>query len=167
MDTSHLLSVHHFDLAFVSEGISKQVLYDINFEIESDEILGVVGESGSGKSVTSLAILGLLPKGNTKILKGDIRYQNNSLLEISEKEFRKLRGKEIAMIFQEPMSSLNPSMKCGKQVLEILLQHTTLSKAEAKKETLLLFEKVKLPDPERAYISYPSSTQWWSKNNEL
>ncbi|MEW7289396.1 ABC transporter ATP-binding protein [Aquimarina sp. 2304DJ70-9] len=155
MDNSILLSVQDLCVSFFSEEIENQILYDISFDIHKNEILGVVGESGSGKSVASLAILGLLPDKISKITKGDIRYNGRSLLDITEKEYRAIRGNEIAMIFQEPMSSLNPSTKCGKQVLEILLQHTTLSKTEAKTEVLALFNKVKLPDPDRAYRSYP------------
>jgi len=154
MDISTLLSVKNLNVSFSSEGQETQVLYDISFNINPNEILGVVGESGSGKSVTSLAIMGLLP---TKIARvsGEITYNNTSLLDLDPKILRSIRGNEIAMIFQEPMSSLNPSMKCGKQVLEILLQHTSLSKSEAKEEVLSLFEKVKLPDITRAYNSYP------------
>ncbi|MDY8137161.1 ABC transporter ATP-binding protein [Aquimarina sp. 2201CG5-10] len=155
MENTVLLSVQNLDVSFPSSGNENRVLHDITFDIHTDEILGVVGESGSGKSVTSLAILGLLPKKTAKIPRGNIFYKNVSLLELKEKEFRKIRGNEIAMIFQEPMSSLNPSMRCGKQVIEILLQHTNLSKTEAKAEVITLFQKVKLPDPDRAFRSYP------------
>jgi len=155
MNTTTLLSVQDLCVSFFSEGTENQVLYDISFDIHKNEILGVVGESGSGKSVTSLTILGLLPDKIAKISRGSIHYNNTSLLTITEKEYRTIRGNKIAMIFQEPMSSLNPSTKCGKQVLETLLLHTTLSKTEAKAEVLSLFEKVKLPDPDRAYRSYP------------
>ncbi|GAA4279388.1 ABC transporter ATP-binding protein [Aquimarina mytili] len=155
MDNTILLSVQDLCVSFFSEGTENQVLYDVSFDIYTNEILGVVGESGSGKSVASLAILGLLPDKISKIRKGTIVYDTAPLLGLDEKEYRNIRGNEIAMIFQEPMSSLNPSAKCGKQVLEILLQHTNLSKTEAKTEVLSLFDKVKLPDPERAYKSYP------------
>ncbi|WP_108808108.1 ABC transporter ATP-binding protein [Aquimarina spinulae] len=155
MNTTTLLSVQNLCVSFLSEEKENQVLYDISFDIHKNEILGVVGESGSGKSVASLAILGLLPNKISKITKGNIIYDGISLLSCNEKEYRAIRGNEIAMIFQEPMSSLNPSMKCGKQVEEILFQHTSLSKAEIKVEVLSLFEKVKLPEPDRAYKSYP------------
>ncbi len=155
MDTTTLLSVQDLCVSFFSEGKENQVLYDVSFTIYNNEILGVVGESGSGKSVASLAILGLLPDKISKIQKGKIVYDDISLTGLTENQYRSIRGNEIAMIFQEPMSSLNPSAKCGKQVLEILLQHTTLSKAAAKTEVLSLFDKVKLPDPERAYSAYP------------
>ncbi len=155
MDNSTLLSVQNLCVSFLSEDKENQVLFDLSFSIQKNEILGVVGESGSGKSVASLAILGLLPNKISQITKGNINYDGKSLLDLHKKEYRSIRGNEIAMIFQEPMSSLNPSMKCGKQVAEILHQHTTLSKTEIKNEVLSLFSKVKLPDPDRAYTSYP------------
>ncbi len=154
MNNTTLLSVENLCVSFFSEKKENQVLHDISFEIQKNEILGIVGESGSGKSVASLAILGLLPIKTAKV-SGEIRYNNTSIAHLSQKQYRSIRGNQIAMIFQEPMSSLNPSMKCGKQVVEILLEHTALSKKEAKNEVLSLFEKVKLPDPERAYRSYP------------
>lgn len=155
MDKTTLLSVQDLCVSFFSDKKENKVLHHISFDIHENEILGVVGESGSGKSVASLAILGLLPQKISKITQGDIIYSNSSILGLTEKQYRSVRGNEIAMIFQEPMSSLNPSMRCGKQVAEILLEHTSLSKTAIKKEVLLLFHKVKLPDPERAYRSYP------------
>ncbi|AXT57409.1 ABC transporter ATP-binding protein [Aquimarina sp. AD1] len=154
MDNEPLLSVKNLNVSFSSEKKEIQVLYDISFDIKPNEILGVVGESGSGKSVTSLAVMGLLSKKTAKV-SGKIFYRDNDLLDFDDKKLRSIRGNEIAMIFQEPMSSLNPSMKCGKQVIEILLQHTKFTKSEAKEEVLSLFEKVKLPDEVRAYNSYP------------
>src|SRR5690606_28258530 len=106
-------------------------------------------------SVSSLAILGLLPKKISKITSGSILFDNQDLTILSSKAFQTIRGKKIAMIFQEPMSSLNPSMTCGKQVQEILLQHENLSKTQAEQETLSLFEQVKLPNPARVYDAYP------------
>ncbi|GAA4110220.1 ABC transporter ATP-binding protein [Aquimarina addita] len=155
MDTTTLLSVKNLSVSFSSENKENQVLHNISIAMAPNEILGVVGESGSGKSVTSLAIMGLLPKNVTTINSGSIQYDGRSLLNMDAKELRAIRGNEIAMIFQEPMSSLNPSMKCGKQVIEIILQHTKLSKSEAKSEVLSLFKKVQLHDIERAYNSYP------------
>ena len=155
MQNSKLLDVKNLSISFLSEGIENEIIHDISYHLYSNEILGVVGESGSGKSVSSLAVLGLLPKNILKITNGSIGFNNHDLTKLNASAFQKIRGKDIAMIFQEPMSSLNPSMKCGKQVIEILLQHTSLSKAEAKAETLSLFEKVKLPSPERMYHAYP------------
>ncbi len=154
MDDTTLLSVRHLCVSFFSEKTENQVLHDISFTIKKDEILGVVGESGSGKSVASLAVLGLLPSKTTKVT-GEILFNGASITNLTEKQYQSIRGNQIAMIFQEPMSSLNPSMRCGKQVAEVLFQHTLLSNKEVKAEVLSLFVKVKLPDPERAYRSYP------------
>lgn len=127
----------------------------ISYHLNKNEILGIVGESGSGKSVSSLALMGLLPNKLASITSGDIYFNKENITRISPKVFQSLRGNNIAMIFQEPMSSLNPSMRCGKQVEEILQQHTNLSKSELKAEVLQLLEQVKLPNPERVYKAYP------------
>ncbi|WP_139957182.1 ABC transporter ATP-binding protein [Flavicella sediminum] len=148
-----LLKIENLHISFPSKKEENKVIHGISFELNSNEILGIVGESGSGKSVSSLAVLGLLPKA-TKI-EGAITFEGKSLCKLSNKEFRKIRGNEISMIFQEPMSSLNPSMTCGEQVLEVLLQHTKLSKKEAKQEVIQLFEKVKLPRATEMYGQYP------------
>ena len=155
MQNNTILSIRNLNLAFINDHIERQVLFDIDLELKKNEILGVVGESGSGKSVTSLSILGLLPAKTTKISSGKILYEGKDLLEVHKKELQSIRGNEISMIFQEPMSSLNPSMRCGKQVLEILQLHKQLSVRDAKKEVLSLFDKVKLPDIHRAYKAYP------------
>ncbi|MEZ7498506.1 ABC transporter ATP-binding protein [Flavobacterium sp. Arc3] len=150
-----LLSVQNLEISFKKEGIYTAVIKNISYDLQQNEILGIVGESGSGKSVSSLAIMGLLPANISRISEGEIIFDNNNVGHLSEKELQQLRGNEIAMIFQEPMSSLNPSLKCGFQVQEILLQHTSLSKAETKIETLSLFDKVKLPNPEILFDKYP------------
>ncbi len=155
MKTPKLLDIKNLSIAFSSEGQKREIIHSISYELYSNEILGIVGESGSGKSVSTLAILGLLPKDISEITTGQILFGNNDLTELNEKSLQKIRGNEIAMIFQEPMSSLNPSMTCGKQVLEIVLQHTQLSKSDAKAEVISLFEKVKLPLPKRVYKAYP------------
>ncbi|UZO81974.1 ABC transporter ATP-binding protein [Aquimarina sp. ERC-38] len=150
-----LLSVRNLHVSFYTGSVENEVLSDISIDIAKNEIVGVVGESGSGKSVTSLAIMGLLPKNISKITKGTILFDNEDLTQIAPTTYTKLRGNDIAMIFQEPMSSLNPSMTCGKQVAEVLSLHTQLTQAEIKQKVLILFEKVKLPDVTRAYRSYP------------
>ena len=155
MPKTILLEVKNLSISFFNKKEETEIIHNISYHLNTNEILGIVGESGSGKSVSSLAILGLLPNKVSKITNGTIEYNNQDLSSLSPKAFQKIRGNAIAMIFQEPMSSLNPSMTCGKQVTEILLQHTKLSKAEAKAETLLLFQKVKLPLPERVYKAYP------------
>lgn len=130
-----------------------KVINDITFKIKPNSILGIVGESGSGKSLTSLAVMGLLPR-NAKT-EGEINFYEKKILTLSEKEFQKYRGNEISMIFQEPMSSLNPTITCGKQVAEILKIHTNLSKKEIQEEVISLFEKVKLPRPKQIFNAYP------------
>ena len=152
---SHLLAIEDLSISFFSNGEENEIIHNISYHLNPNEILGIVGESGSGKSVSSLAILGLLPKKISKITSGSIVFEDDDLTKITSKAFQKIRGQKIAMIFQEPMSSLNPSTTCGKQVEEMLLQHTKLSKKEIKAETLSLFEKVKLPEPERVYSAYP------------
>ncbi|MFD0990610.1 ABC transporter ATP-binding protein [Mariniflexile jejuense] len=151
MPQKTVLSIKNLSISFGEN----EVIHNISYHLNQNEILGIVGESGSGKSVSSLAILGLLPKKISKITSGEILYNDFDLTTLSSKAFQQIRGKKIAMIFQEPMSSLNPSMTCGKQVQEILLQHTKLSKQAAKEETINLFEKVKLPDANRVYNAYP------------
>ncbi|QXP60727.1 ABC transporter ATP-binding protein [Olleya sp. HaHaR_3_96] len=150
-----LLKTDSLSIDFKSEGSLKTIINNMSYVINKNEIVGIVGESGSGKSVSSLAILGLLPKQISKITSGSILFNDLDLLQLNTKQFQKIRGQQIAMIFQEPMSSLNPSMTCGKQVEEVLFQHTKLTKKEVRAETLSLLEKVKLPDPKRVYKAYP------------
>ena len=154
MATKKILDVLGLNISFGENKQETTVVHDIDFSLYENEILAIVGESGSGKSVTSKAIMGLLSDKNTHI-KGGINFEETSLLSLSSKEFAKLRGNDIAMIFQEPMSALNPSLTCGFQVAEILLHHKKVSASEVKKEVLQLFEKVKLPRPQDMYTSYP------------
>ena len=154
MQPQKILTVNQLAISFKQQGEVHEVIHHISFNLHKNEILAIVGESGSGKSVSSLAVLGLLPKKNT-IIEGSIVFENQSLLDTSEKDFQKIRGNEISMIFQEPMSSLNPSMRCGEQVVEILLQHTSLNRKSAREETLRLFDKVKLPTIEKIFRAYP------------
>lgn len=144
-----MLQVKNLSISFAKN----KVLHEISFTIKPNKILGVVGESGSGKSVSSLAILGLLPKSTN--ISGEIIFDNKNVLDFSEKDFQKIRGNDIAMIFQEPMSSLNPTLTCGFQVAEILNLHSNLSASEIKSAVISLFEKVKLPRPEAIFKSYP------------
>ena len=150
-----LIEVNELNISFYKDKVEKQIIKNISFDIKPNQIVAVVGESGSGKSISSLALMGLLPKGISKITSGSIIFDDKNLVSLSEKEFQTIRGQEIAMIFQEPMSSLNPSMRCGKQIEEILNQHTKLSTSDIKTEVLNLFEKVKLPNPKRIFKAYP------------
>ena len=155
MNQAALLSVKNLSLGFKSRNTTNAVLHDISFDVLANEIVGIVGESGSGKSVTNLAVLGLLPQKSVDISSGEILFEGADLLNYSTQELQEIRGNAISMIFQEPMSSLNPSMRCGKQVTEILQRHKKLSTQEAKTETLRLFEQVKLPRPESVFKAYP------------
>jgi len=153
------LPVLAIDNLSVSFGASVAVR-QISLLLQPAQVLGIVGESGSGKSMTALSIIGLLPESPHIKVKGKINYTTSSgkvvdLRNISIKELNKFRGNEIAMIFQDPLSSLNPSMKCGQQAIEPLRYHLRLTKREAKKHILSLFEKVKLPDPQKIFESYP------------
>jgi len=150
-----LLHIDHVTISAKKEGRWTPIIKDSSFVLNQNEILGIVGESGSGKSVTSLAIMGLLPKGILEITSGKIEFEGRDISALSQKDLRNLRGNDIAMIFQEPMSSLNPSLKCGYQVEEILKEHTKLLQKDIKATVLALFEKVKLPDPGKIYNRYP------------
>ena len=151
---NHLITIKNLSISFFSDSEENRVVEEVSFDLNTNEILGIVGESGSGKSVSSLAILGLLPKNNCEI-SGSILFEDTELLNCSEKDFRSIRGNKISMIFQEPMSSLNPSLTCGFQVQEIILNHFNVSKKEAKKQVIELFKKVKLPRTETIFNQYP------------
>ncbi len=159
-----VLSVENLCISFEKEKQTKEVIKGVSFDIKRASITALVGESGSGKSVTSLAIMGLLDRKNSKITDGEITFFDKqkedeikkiNLGQITQKEYRDIRGKKIAMIFQEPMTALNPVKRCGKQVEEMLLIHNKISKKQAKQKTLELFKEVLLPDVFRAYNSYP------------
>ncbi len=154
MKPSPVLYTQHLKISFKQQNEWRQVVHDVNFELFANEVLAIVGESGSGKSVSTLSILGLLPKKKARI-SGSIVFDGLELNKLDDAAFRKIRGRQISMIFQEPMSSLNPSMHCGDQVIEILRQHTSMSYKQAHMQTLALFEKVRLPRPESIMRSYP------------
>ncbi|MBE7647408.1 ABC transporter ATP-binding protein [Tenacibaculum finnmarkense] len=145
-----MLQVKNLEISFKN---AASVIQEVSFNVQQTQILGIVGESGSGKSITSLAILGLLPKYAT--ITGEILFKEQNVLNYKNSDFQKIRGSEIAMIFQEPMSSLNPTLTCGFQVAEVLELHTNLSKKEIKQAVILLFEKVKLPRPMAIFNAYP------------
>lgn len=155
-----LLTVQDLAVAFFRDGAFHRVTHDISFSLYAGELLGIVGESGSGKSVSSLAIMGLLPARFARIDAGSMVYQSATaaidLRQLSRNEYRKIRGKDIAMIFQEPMTSLNPVHLCGEQVAEMIRQHEPgLTGSQLKQRVLALFEEVKLPRAEALYASYP------------
>ena len=148
-----LLNVKDLQVSFTNRDKEVRVVHSLNFQVFKNEILGIVGESGSGKSVSSMALMGLLP--NNAEVKGVLEFDAKDLNNLSSLELRKIIGKEIAMVFQEPMTSLNPSLTCGTQVAEVLALHTSLTKTEIKKEVIVLFKKVKLPRAEDMYHQYP------------
>lgn len=127
----------------------------VSFHIDQGEILAIVGESGSGKSVTALSIMGLI-KSPGKIEEGEILFNNENLIKHKEKQMRNIRGNQISMVYQEPMSSLNPMIRIGDQVAEALIIHKRISKSEAKKQAIKIMETVGIPDPARRYKDYPS-----------
>jgi len=152
MKNQHLLTVKNLNISFKKNDAQYSALHGINFDVHKNEILGLVGESGSGKSITALAIMRLL---HNAIIEGAIVFDGLDLNKASKKEIERIRGKKISMVFQEPMSALNPSMKCGTQVSEVLLQHETITEAEANTEVIRLFEQVKIPLPNQAFNKYP------------
>lgn len=161
MEDKKIFEVRNLSVEF-SSGKEKTVAVDnISFSLNEGETLGIVGETGSGKSVTALSVMRLVSQAG-KISSGEIIFSENgtpvNLLSLRENEMQHYRGSRIAMIFQEPMTSLNPVFTCGFQVAEALMQHRKISKTEAKKKTISLFEEVNLPDPENFFYKYPHET---------
>jgi peptide/nickel transport system ATP-binding protein len=127
----------------------------IDLSLEPGATLGVVGESGSGKSVTSMAIMGLLPKRSARVTADRLTFNGKDLLTLGAKDWRTLRGRDIAMVFQDPMTSLNPLMRCGEQIAEAIRFHQGKGKREAKTESIALLERMGIPNPDRRYLAYP------------
>ncbi|MBX5013653.1 ABC transporter ATP-binding protein [Rhizobium lentis] len=154
-DERILLDIRNLETHFYGEESTTRALGGVSFQVMKGETLGVVGESGCGKSVTALSILRLLPKKTAKTVGGEVRFQGIDLLELSEGEMRKIRGDKIAMIFQDPMTSLNPVYTVGRQIAEAIQIHTGASRSTAmtKAEDMLRF--VRIADPERRMNNYP------------
>jgi len=153
--TNTIVSVENLKTYFYTEDGEVPAIDGVSFEVKKGETLAIVGESGSGKSVTSLSIMQLIPSPPGKIVDGDIRFHNESLLEKTEKEMRAIRGNQISMIFQEPMTSLNPVFKIGDQIAESLMLHQKLSRKEAVDEAVRLLKLVGIPEAERRVNQYP------------
>jgi len=155
-----LLTVQNLTIDFRSQRGQTRAVAGVSLEVSRGEVVAIVGESGSGKSVTSLALLGLLAKPAAHIESGTARFESEKLgevdlLKLSEEELQQVRGNDISMIFQEPMTSLNPVLTCGYQVVEALRLHTSLTKAEAEARTIELFTEAQLPRPAQIFKAYP------------
>ena len=150
----NLLEIKNLCVEFKNGSGGIKVISDLNLSVGKNETLGIVGESGSGKSVTSLSIMRLHNPKSTMV-KGEIDLDGTDLLSLSEKEMQQVRGNKIAMIFQEPMTSLNPIHTCGKQIMEPILLHTKATKKEAKEKALKLLELCGIPDPQHRFNEYP------------
>jgi len=153
-DMSRLLEVKNLHTSFFTHDGEIKAVKGVDFHLDKGETLGIVGESGSGKSVTSLSLLNLLPSSG-RIVQGEILLEDTDLVKAKESVLREVRGGRISMIFQDPMSSLNPLIPVGKQVEEMILTHERLSASEVRAKVLELFEKVQIPDPVKRYKSYP------------
>ncbi|KXG87217.1 ABC transporter ATP-binding protein [Agrobacterium bohemicum] len=149
-----VLSVQNLTTSFMVDGEWKSVVRDLSFEVKAGETVAIVGESGSGKSVTSLSIMRLLDKHSSRI-EGKVLLGEREILAISEKEMRTVRGNDVAMIFQEPMTSLNPVFTIGRQISEVLTRHKGMNKAQARAETIRLLEKVRIPNAQTRFDEYP------------
>ena len=153
--SSSLLAIRNLKVSFTHEGKWIEAVHGIDLDVFAGRTLGLVGESGSGKSVSSLSVMRLLNEKQSRIEADSIQIEGEEIKNFTEKQMAEVRGKRIAMIFQEPMTSLNPVYKCGYQVSEIILQHENASKIEAKQRVINLFKQVMLPRPEAIYNSYP------------
>ncbi len=149
-----LLTVKDLTIKLMTASGSAEAVRNLSFELEQGEILGIAGESGSGKTMTALSILGLLPyKGKAS---GSIIFNNRELIKFNQKQYREIRGKEVAMVFQDPMTSLHPMLTVQVQLTEHMRHHNSISKAGAREQALKLLDTVKIPDPVSALNSYPS-----------
>lgn len=151
----NILEVKNLHVSFDTYGGEVQAVRGVSFDLKKGETLAIVGESGSGKSVTTRALAKLIPSPPGRIKEGEIIFEGKDLAQLSEREMQKIRGKDISTIFQDPMTSLNPTMKIGSQVMEGLLKHHKISKKEARKRTLELLDLVGLPEPEKRIDQYP------------
>ncbi|MEK4761175.1 ABC transporter ATP-binding protein [Viridibacillus sp. FSL E2-0187] len=152
---NHLLEVNNLEINFKTYGGEVKAVRDVSFHVDKGEVVAIVGESGSGKSVTVQSIMGLIPTPPGIIKGGSIKFQGKELLRASKREMRKVKGSKIGMIFQDPMTSLNPTMIVGKQIAEGLITHQKISKQEAKKKAIEMIKQVGIPNPEERYNQFP------------
>ncbi len=155
MEKEVILSVKNLEINFKTYAGMVHAVRDISFDLYKGETLAIVGESGSGKSVSTNAIMKLIPEGNGIYNNGSIEYDGNDLIKLSNKDMAKIRGKEIAMIFQDPMTSLNPTMKIGKQIVEVIEKHTDMKGNKARERAIELLKLVDIPMPEKRFHQYP------------
>ena len=155
MKMDKLFEIKNLKTFFHTEAGTVKAVNDVSFDIYKGEVLGIVGESGSGKSVTSLSINRLIPNPPGEIVSGKIIYDGKNLLDLSYDEMRGYRGRHISMIFQEPMTSLNPVLRVGGQMNEVLVEHDRISEEEATKKSIKMLDAVGIPDPERRINDYP------------
>jgi oligopeptide/dipeptide ABC transporter ATP-binding protein len=148
-----ILSVNHLTTSFKTEDGVVRAVNDVTFQVDSGEVLAIVGESGSGKSVTALSILQLLPR--TASIRGEVLFENRDLLLLNDDQMREVRGKEIAMIFQDPMTALNPVFTVGNQIEEAVLVHAKVEKEVARERAIELLDLVGIPNPRQRVKSYP------------
>jgi oligopeptide/dipeptide ABC transporter ATP-binding protein len=139
---------------FTREGVV-QAVDGVTFEVEKGKVLGIVGESGCGKSVTALSIMGLIPKPPAKIVAGEVLFEGKDLTKLDDKQLQNVRGRQVAMIFQDPMTSLNPTLKIGTQITETLDRHYDISRDEARKKAIELLEEVRIPRAAERLDDYP------------
>jgi len=152
--SNSLFSIENLTISFENEKKKIIAVNNVSFDINKGEIVGLVGESGCGKTITSLSIIGLLPN-SANLNSGKIQYNKKNILALEEKEKRKFRGKKISMIFQEPMTSLNPLWRCGKQISEAIKLNNKIDKKVLKNRVLEIIKNVGLPNPETIYSKYP------------
>lgn len=155
MKSNNILEVNGLKTYFFTDNGTIKAVDDLSFALKEGSTLGIVGESGSGKSVTSLSIMGLFRGTTGRIVEGEILFDGKDLTKLSEEERRKIRGKDISMIFQEPMTSLNPVLKIGEQVAEAIRLHQGVSKAEAREQTIRILKETGLPRVESMVNEYP------------
>lgn len=154
MNNKNVLEVENLRTVFKSRGQEVQAVRGVSLSVGAGEIVGIVGESGSGKSVTMKAVMGILPE-NAEVSSDAVRLNGTELSGLSEDEYRNMRGKEMTMIFQDPMTALNPLVKIGRQLEEVILRHSTCTKTEAKEKAVEMLKKVGIPMPEQRVKQYP------------
>jgi len=153
--TEDLLQVSNLKTHFITKAGTVKAVDGVSFNVKKGQTLGIVGESGSGKTITVMSIMRLIPQPPGKIVAGEVVFQGEDLLKKTEKEMRKIRGNEISMIFQDPMTSLNPVMTVGQQIMEAVLFHQRVTKKVAKQKALEVLNKVGIPEPEQRLAEYP------------